>query len=124
VYGVATIKVLVSYGIDAPLFLPFGILLVGFFGVIIGTAILKDRLFDITVIVRKGIIYSALAVIIVFIFDFSQHLFAMFLGELAGEHSTYIHFISIGIVVIAFMPLKRKLEQTINRAITKKKIQF
>jgi hypothetical protein len=124
VYSIATIKVLVSYGVDVPLFLPLGILLVGFFGAVIGTAILKDRLFDISVFVRKGIIYSVLAVIIIFIFDFSQHLLAMFLGELAGGHSTYIHFISIGIVVIAFMPLKRKLEQTIGNTLAKKKIEF
>ena len=124
IYSTATIKILVSLGVDVPLFLPFGILLVGFFGAVIGAAILKDRLFDITVFVRRGIIYSSLAIIIIFIFDFSQHLLAMFLGEVAGGHSTYIHLASIGIVVIAFMPLKRKLEQMIGNALAKKKIEF
>lgn len=124
VFSVAHLKILVVYGLDVAFLLPLGMFLIDSFGALIGIAIIKDQLFDITVLVRKGIIYSSLAILIIFIFDFSQHLLAMFLGELAGGHSIYIHFTSIGIVVIAFMPLKRKLEQTIGNILAKKTIEF
>lgn len=123
-FCLAQVKVLVAFGIDVAFLLPLGILMVGSFGALIGMAIIKDRLFDITVFVRKGIIYSMLAVFIIIIFDFSQHLIATFLGNIAGEGSTYIHFASIGIVVVAFMPLKRRLERTIDSILAKKKIEF
>lgn len=124
VYSIAPVKVLISYGINVPFFLPLGILLIGFFGALIGMAIIKARLFDITILVRKGIIYSVLAMLIIFIFDFSQHLITIILGEIAGKDSAYIHFVSIGIVIIAFMPLKQRLERTIERAFAKKTIEF
>ncbi len=123
-FALSHVKGLPFYGFDVAFAIPFGILLTVMFGVLIGIAIIKDRLFDITVFVRKGIVYSLLAALIIFIFDFSQHLIAMFLGDVAGEHSTYIHFAFIAVVVIAFMPFKQRLEHAIGGALAKKKIEF
>jgi len=123
-FGLAQVKVLVAFGVDVAFMLPWGILLVGSFGALIGMAIIKDRLFDITVFVRKGIVYSVLAVLIIFIFDFSQHLIATFLGGIAGEHSAYVNLASIAMVVVAFIPIKQRLERTIGGILTKKKIEF
>jgi hypothetical protein len=47
VFGVATIKILVTMGFDLPFTVPFGMLLVDTFGALIGIAILKHQLFDI-----------------------------------------------------------------------------
>jgi len=124
VFCAAQVKILVAYGVDVAFALPLGILLIASFGAVIGVAIVKHQLFDITVFVRKGIIYSALAALIIFIFDFSQHLIAAFLGGIAGEHSTYINLASIAVVVIAFMPLKKRLDQMIGGILAKKKIEF
>lgn len=123
-FGLAQVKVLVAYGVDVALLLPLGILMVSSFGALIGMAIIKDRLLDITVFVRKGIVYSVLAALIIFIFDFSQHLMAKYLGDILGGHSIYIHFAIIAIVVGLFMPLKPKLGHTISSAFAKKKIKF
>ena len=124
VFCIAQLKILVTLGIDIPFILPSGMFLIDLFGALIGIAIIKEQLFDITVFVRKGIIYSVLTALIIFIFDFSQHLIAAFLGDIAGEHSTYIHFASIGVIVIAFMPLKQRLEHMIGGLLAKKKIEF
>ena len=124
VFGIAYVKVLLTYGFDVPFLLPLGILLVDSFGAIIGLAIVKDRLFDITVYVRMGIFYSLFAAIIIFIFDFSQHLIATFLGGIMGEESIYAHYASIAIVIIVFMPLKKRLEHMIEVVFAKKKIEF
>jgi hypothetical protein len=123
-FGIAQIKVLVAYGVDIALFLPLGILMVSSFGALIGMAIIKDRLLDITVFVRKGIVYSILAALIIFIFDFTQHLIAKYLGDILGRHSIYIHFAIIAVVVGLFMPLKPRLEHIVSSAFAKKKIKF
>lgn len=124
IFSIAQIKVLVAFGVDAPYILPLGMILIDSFGAIIGIAIVKDRLFDITVFVRKGIVYSVLAALIIFIFDVSQHLIAKYLGDILGGHSIYIHFAIIAVVVGLFMPLKPKLEHIISSAFVKKKIKF
>lgn len=124
IFSIAQIKLLVAFGVDVPYILPLGMLLVDAFGGLIGIAIVKDRLFDITFFVRKGIVYSILAALIIFIFDFSQHLIAKYLGDIIGGDLIYIHFAIIAVVVALFMPLKPKLEYMINNAFVKKKIEF
>jgi len=124
VFSAAQVKILVAYGVDVAFMLPLGILLIASFGAVIGVAIVKHQLVDITVFVRRGITYSVLAALVIFIFDFSQHLIAAFLGGIAGEHSTYINFASIAVVVIAFMPLKKRLDRMIGTILAKKKIEF
>ena len=124
VFSVAYVKVLLTYGFDIPFILPLGMLLVDSFGAVIGIAIVKDQLFDITVLVQKGILYSIFTALIVFIFDFTQHLAAAFFEGLVGEHSGFTHYIPIAVVIIAFMPLKQRLEHTIDTVFAKKKIKF
>jgi hypothetical protein len=124
VFSIAYVKVLLTYGVDVPFLLPLGILLVDSFGAIIGLAIVKDRLFDITVYVRIGIFYSLFTALIIFIFDFSQHLVASFLVGVVGEESVYAHYVSIAIVIIIFMPLKQRLEHVIEGVFAEKKIEF
>jgi hypothetical protein len=124
ILSIAYVKVLPIFGVDVPFLLPLGILLFDSFGVVIGLAILKDRLFDISVYVKKGISYSLLTAVIIFIFDFSQHLIATFLGGIVGEESAYAHYASIAIVIIVFMPLKQRLEHVIEGVFAEKKIEF
>jgi hypothetical protein len=124
ILGIAYVKVLPTFGVDVPFLLPLGILLVDSFGVVIGLAILKDRLFDISVYVKKGISYSLLTAVIIFIFDYSQHLVATSLGGMFGEESGYAHYASIAIIIIVFMPLKQRLEHFIEGVFAEKKIEF
>ena len=124
IFSLASVKTILFFGIDVPFILPLGMLLCFSVGAVIGVAIVKDRLFDITVLVRKGTIYSVLTALIIFIFDFTQHLAATFFEGLVGEHSGYIRYIPIAVVIIAFMPLKQRLEHTIGAIFVRKKIEF
>ncbi|WP_455278582.1 histidine kinase N-terminal 7TM domain-containing protein [[Eubacterium] cellulosolvens] len=124
IFSVAQIKLLVTFGVNIAFTLLLGMVLVDSFGALIGIAIVKDRLFDITVFVKKGIVYSVLAALIIFIFDFSQHIIAKYLGDILAGHSIYIHFAIIAIVVGLFMPLKPKIEHVISNVFAKKKIKF
>jgi CDP-diglyceride synthetase len=124
IISLALVKTIILYDIDNPLLLPAGMLLNDISGGIIGVAIIKYRLFDITVIIKKTTIYSILAALIVFVFSLSEHLLATFVGEIFGKQSIYIHLISIAAVIGVVMPVRKKLEGTIERFFAKKKVEF
>ena len=91
---------------------------------LIGVAIVKERLLDITLIVKRGTLYSALAAIIIFVFSFSEHILANYLGELIGGHSQVIHLISIAVVIAILMPVKHRLESFVNTRFQDRMIHF
>ena len=122
VFSVAQVKLLVTVGVDAPFTLPIGMSLVDLFGALIGVAIVKHRLFDITIILKKGTAYSALGAVIVFLFAFSEHLIATYLAGVAGALSEYLHFVSIAVVVVAFMPVKRRVDHFVEGYFTTKRV--
>jgi hypothetical protein len=97
---------------------------VAIFGALVGIAIVKERLFDITVIIKRTTLYSIFLAIIVFVFSLSEHLLASYVGEFFGEHSIFIHIISIAVVIAVLMPIRQKIERAIERLFAKKKVEF
>jgi hypothetical protein len=124
VISLANVKIAALYNIDNPWLLPTGMLIIDIFAALIGVAIIKHRLFDITLIVKRGTIYSLLVALIIFIFSCSEHLLSKYLGDILGEQPIYIHLISIAIVVGALMPVRQKLDRAIERFFAKKKVEF
>jgi len=122
IFGVAQMKLLEVIGVDAPFTLPVGMLLLDSFGALIGVAIVKHRLFDITVILKKGTAYSALGAVIIFLFAFSEHLIATYVAGAAGALSEYLHFVSIAVVVVAFMPVKRRVDRFVEGYFVTKRV--
>ena len=121
---IAFVKVFIVMGIDISIVLPTGMILNDVFAALIGIAIVKDRLFDITVIIKKSALYSLLAGFVIFLFSFSEHILATYLGELFGEHSQWLHFISIALVIAVLMPVKHRLESFLDKAFAQKKLEF
>jgi hypothetical protein len=99
-------------------------LLIAAFGALIGIAIIKERLFDITVIIKKTTIYSILLALVIFIFSLSEHMLATYVGEFFGGHSIFIHIISIAVVIAIVMPIRQKVERAIERSFAQKKVEF
>jgi hypothetical protein len=93
-------------------------------GALVGMAIIKERLFDITVIIKKTTIYSILLALVIFIFSLSEHLLATYVGQAFGEHSIFIHIISIAVVIAVLMPVRQKVERGIERFFAQKKVEF
>lgn len=120
----AVVKALVTMGIDTPFLLPLGMFLNDIFVTIIGLAIIKDRLLDITVIIKKGTLYSILAGLLIFVYGFSEHILITYIGETIGEHSNFVHFISIAVGIAVMMPIKNRLERAIERYFAHKKLEF
>jgi CDP-diglyceride synthetase len=120
----ATAKVLILYNFDVAFLMPTCMLLNDIAAALIGIAIIKYQLFDITVIIKKTTIYSALAALIVFVFSLSEHLLATYVGNIFGEQSIYMHLISIAAVIGVVMPVRKKVESTIERFFAKKRVEF
>jgi len=120
----AVVKALVTMGIDAAFLLPLGMFLNDIFVTIIGLAIIKDRLFDITVIIKTGTLYSILAGLLLFLYSFSEHILVTYIGETLGKHSYLVHLISIAVGIAVLMPVKNRLERGIEGYFTNKKLEF
>ena len=117
-------KALVTMGMNVHILLPLGMLLSDIFVSIIGLAIIKDRLFDITVIVKKGTLYSILAGLLIFAYSFSEHILVTYIGETIGERSSLVHLISIAVGIAVLMPVKNRLEGVIEGYFAHKKLEF
>lgn len=122
--GLATVKVLSVLGVDFPFLLPVGIALNDVFIVVIGIAIIKERLFDITVVLKKGALYSLLAAGVILMFSLSEHLLATYVGEFLGEESFFLHVISIAVVITILMPVKHRLERLLEGFFGEKRFEF
>jgi len=120
----AVVKALVTMGLDVSFLLPLGMLLNDVFVAIIALAIIKDRLFDITVIIKKGALYSVLAGLLIFIYSVSEHLLITYVGETMGEESAVLHFVSIAVGIAVLMPVKSRLERAIEGYFAERKLQF
>jgi hypothetical protein len=124
VITLSIVKALVTVGINVSFVLPLGMLFNDIFISIIGLAIIKDRLFDITVIIKKGTLYSILAALLIFIYSFIEHLLVTFVGEKIGEESTWLHMISIAIGIAVLMPVKNRIEKGVEGYFAHRKLQF
>jgi hypothetical protein len=120
----ASVKVGVAMGINIPFLLPLGMFLIDVFNAIIGIAIIKERLFDITVIIKKGTLYSILAALLIFIYSLVEHFLITFIGEKVGENSTFLHLIAIAIGIAVLMPVKNRIERGVERYFSQRKLEF
>jgi len=117
------VKALVTMGVNVAFLLPLGMFFVDLFNAIIGIAIIKEKLFDITVIIRKATLYSLLAGLLIFIYSLSESFFVTFIGERIGGHSTILNFISISIGIGVLIPVKNRFERIINSYFAKHKFE-
>lgn len=122
--ALAMVKVFSVLGVDYPFLLPAGMALNDVFIVLIGIAIIKERLFDITVVIKKGALYSLLAAGIILMFSLSEHMLATYVGEFLGEDSFYLHLISIAVVIAVLMPVKHRLERILDGYFGEKRFEF
>jgi hypothetical protein len=122
--GLAIVKVFSVLGVDYPFLLPVGMALNDVFIAVIGIAIIKERLFDITVVLKKGALYSLMGAAIIFLLSFSEHMLATYVGEFLGEDSFFLHLISIAVVIAVLMPVKHWLERILEGYFGKKRFEF
>ncbi len=120
----SVLKAGVVMGINFPVLLPLGMFLNDVFVAIMGLAIIKDRLFDITVIFKKGALYSLLAGLFIFAYSFCEHLLITYVAEFFGEYSNLAHFVSLAIGIAVLIPVKSRIEHGIEGYFGHRTLQF
>jgi len=90
----------------------------------IAYSILRHRLFDIDVIIRKGIVYTVITVFVVGLYLFVVGYLGSRVKEVMGIDSSYITIAFTLAVALLFNPLKVRLQRTIDRVFYRERYNY
>ncbi len=109
----ASIDFLPKYQIEI---YPFGALFFLFWSIIISYAILKHRLLDVNIVIRKGLIYSLLIATLTISYLALIMTIEKLFQNFFGYQSIIISLIYATIIAVFFIPIKNKIQHIIDKA--------
>ncbi len=87
----------------------------------VGLAIVRNQLYDIDIIIRKTLVYSVLTALLAGIYFGSVVLVQQLIRALTGETSDLAIVLSTLLIAALFSPLRRRIQETIDRRFYRRK---
>ena len=103
---------------------PFGICLIPFYPLIIAYAIVKYRLMDISIVIKKSTVYGYLSFLVLIpamvVIIFAQKFFF----SKIDYSFTFLVFVMFFLVAILFLKIKPRLEESVEKKLFKRKYEY
>lgn len=80
-------------------------------------AVLRYRLFDIDLIIRRGLVYGTLTIFVILLYVLTVGLLSAVLNLAAGATNLAVSLIATGLIAVMFQPLRERLQRAVNRLI-------
>jgi hypothetical protein len=81
----------------------------------VGLAMLRYRLYDVDVVIRRTLVYAVLVVVLAAVYLAGIALFGLTLRAAAGTQSSFAVTLSTLVVALAFQPLRRRIQAMVDR---------
>lgn len=99
---------------DIPIY-PFGIYFIPIYVITVTYAIIKHKLMDIQIVIRKSLVYSTLIAILTLSYLLIVLVAEKFLRDMVGYHSLLASTLMAFFVGIFFFPLRNKIQYAVDR---------
>jgi hypothetical protein len=94
---------------------PYGVILVPIYSIMVTYAITHHRLMDISIVIRKTIVYSAAVSVLTIIYFGSVAIFASIFEATYGSQTGLSSAIAAGLVAVCFQPLRNRIQAFVDQ---------